>query len=138
MNVNGLYCRRAMPAAAFLFAVVVVGARYVSAHHSFAAEFDASAPVRLIGTVDKIEWVNPHVTIHVAVTESDGETIWAVEASAPAALARRGLRREALSPGIRVSIRGYRAKNGTPAIKGVDLILPDGRRLLLDVSKVTN
>jgi len=104
----------------------------LTAHHSFSAEFDASQPVRLEGTVSRVLWTNPHAWIYVAVTDPPGHVvIWAIEATSPSALARRGLRLESIPPGSRVIVSGYRAKNGTPTARGGDLSLPDGRTLSL-------
>ena len=46
--------------------VLVTGAA-VQAHHAFAAEFDADKPVRLRGTITKMEWINPHSWIHICL-----------------------------------------------------------------------
>ena len=63
----------------------------VSAHHAFAAEFDAKKPVNFKGTVTKMEWVNPHTWLHVDVKKPDGTVEnWAVEAGTPNVLFRRG------------------------------------------------
>jgi hypothetical protein len=104
----------------------------LTAHHSFSAEFDASQPVRFEGTVSRIEWTNPHAWIYVAVTDPAGHlVIWAIEATSPSALARRGLRLESIPPGSKVIVSGYRAKNRTPTARGSELTLPDGRTLSL-------
>ena len=44
----------------FLGALLLASGASLSAHHSFAAEFDANQPVQLKGTVAKVEWINPH------------------------------------------------------------------------------
>ena len=107
-------------------------ARPLIAHHSFAAEFDASQPVRLEGAVSRVEWRNPHAWIYLAVANPAGSDVtWAIEASSPSALARRGLGRQSVLPGMTVTVSGYRAKNGTPTARGRDLTLPDGRTLSL-------
>jgi hypothetical protein len=112
-------------------AVVLLGCR-LTAHHSFSAEYDASQPLRLKGTVVRIDWRNPHVWFYVAVPDPAGTVVtWGIEASAPGALARRGLGRENISPGLTVIVSGYRAKNETPTARGLDLTLPDGRALSL-------
>jgi hypothetical protein len=102
------------------------------AHHSFAAEFDAAAPVTLEGTVARLDWMNPHVWIYIDVPDANGKIVtWAIEASAPTALARHGFRRESILPGTKVIVQGYRAKNKTPTARGRDLTLPDQRTLSL-------
>ena len=83
--------------AVFAVAAAVVP---VMAHHSFAAEFDAKKPVKLRGTVTKMEWINPHSWIHIDVKTPDGKVEqWMVEGGAPNALLRRGWNKNSLLPG---------------------------------------
>ena len=108
----------------------------VSAHHAFAAEFDANQPVRFENaTVTRMEWVNPHVWIHVDVELADG-TIekWAIEAGTPNVLFRRGFTKETLLPGTAIVVDGYRSKDGSRRANGRDLTLPDGTTLFLGSS----
>ena len=105
------------------------------AHHSFAAEFDASQPVTLTGTLTKMEWVNPHGWIYVDVKGNDGKVEnWAIEAGAPNALLRRGLRKTDFPIGAEVVVKGYRAKNGTPTANGQSVTFKDGRNFFLGAS----
>ena len=118
--------------AALACAAMLASGRQLIGHHSFAAEFDASQPVRLEGTVSRVEWTNPHAWLYIAVADPAGRVVlWAIEASAPNALARRGLRLENVPPGSKVIVSGFRAKNGTPTARGGHLTLPDGRTLSL-------
>jgi hypothetical protein len=105
------------------------------AHHSFAAEFDASQPVELRGTITKMEWINPHSWLHIDVKNADGTTTpWMIEGATPNTLLRRGFTREAVKTGTEITIIGYRAKNGANRANGRDLILPDGSRLFMQSS----
>ena len=107
----------------------------LSAHHAFSAEFDASKPVTLKGTVTKIEWVNPHSWIHVDVKKPDGAVEnWALEAGTPNVLFRRGFTKESLLPGTEIVVDGYQAKDGTKRANGRDLTLPDGTKAFLGSS----
>src|ERR1700722_12398906 len=91
------------------------------AHHSFSAEFDAQRPVRLDGVLVKLEWMNPHVEIYVAVPGPAGETtLWTVEAGSPNGLLRRGLSKTTAPDGIQVVIDGYQAKSGAHRANGTD------------------
>jgi len=100
----------------------------VSAHHSFAAEFDQNQPITLRGTITKVERTNPHGWIYIDVKEpSGGVKKWAVETNAPAMLARRGLTKEALAIGTEVKVDGYRAKDGSRMVNGTTVTFPDGR-----------
>jgi uncharacterized protein DUF6152 len=107
----------------------------VSAHHAFAAEFDANRPVNHKGTVSKVEWVNPHVWIHVDVKRPDGKVeSWAVEGGTPNVLFRRGFTKQSLTTGTEIVIDGYQAKDGTRRMNGRDLTFADGRKLFLGSS----
>ena len=107
----------------------------VAAHHAFAAEFDADRPVEFSGTVSKVEWINPHVWIHVDVTTDDGTAeTWAFEAGTPNVLFRRGFTRESLLPGTDVLVDGYQAKDGTNRANGRDITFADGSKLFLGSS----
>jgi len=105
------------------------------AHHAFAAEFDAKKPVHFTGTVTKMEWVNPHVWLHIDVKKPDGTVEnWAFEAGTPNVLFRRGFTKQSLLPGTQVVVDGYQAKDGLRRANGRDLTFPDGRTLFLGSS----
>jgi len=107
----------------------------VSAHHAFAAELDAERPVEFTGTVTKVEWVNPHVWIHINVNlDAGGQEEWAFEAGTPNVLFRRGFTRESLLPGTDAAVDGYQAKDGTNRANGRDITLDDGTKLFLGSS----
>src|SRR6516225_1379486 len=103
-----------------------------SAHHSFAAEYDANNPVTLTGTVTKMAWINPHAWIYIAVLPPDKSVEnWAVEAGPPGTLIRAGFTKESLAPGTKIIVNGYRAKDGALRANGRDITLPDGRLLFV-------
>jgi hypothetical protein len=111
-------------------AVLFLAAVPAWAHHAFAAEFDASKPVTLHGTVTKVEWINPHSWIHIDVKNADGTvTNWMVEGGSPNALLRRGVTKSLLPEGTEIVIDGYRAKDGTNRANGRNITLADGRKL---------
>jgi hypothetical protein len=104
----------------------------VHAHHSFAAEFDAERPVQLKGTLTKLEWVNPHGWLYMDVADASGKvTNWSVEAGAPNALIRRGLRVDDFPIGAQIVVEGYRAKDGTPTANGMTVRFADGRNFFM-------
>ena len=103
-----------------------------SAHHSFAAEYDANRPVTLTGAVTKMAWINPHSWIYIDVAKPDGNVEnWAVEAGPPGTLIRAGFTKESLAAGTVIKVNGYRAKDGALRANGRDITLPDGRLLFV-------
>jgi hypothetical protein len=112
--------------------LLVLSATPLLAHHAFASEFDAKKPIRFQGTVTKMEWINPHAWIHVAVKKPDGTVEeWMIEAGTPNTLFRRGLTKNSLLPGTEVVVDGYQAKDGALRANGRDLTLPNGKTLLI-------
>lgn len=98
------------------------------AHHSFYAEFDQNKTVTLDGTVVKMEWVNPHSWLHIAVVNAKGETEqWKVEGGSPAVLLRLGWTRDSLPAGTKVKVVGFQAKDGSLRANTRSLEFPDGR-----------
>ena len=100
----------------------------VWAHHSFAAEFDASKSIRLEGVLTKIEWTNPHAYFYIDVKDDQGKAVnWGCEAGAPGALSRRGFKRGDVKLGDTLIVDGYQAKDASHVIDARRVTLPDGR-----------
>ncbi|MGA2713595.1 MAG: DUF6152 family protein [Bryobacteraceae bacterium] len=109
---------------------MLLAVRPAAAHHAFAAEFDVTKPVKVHGTITKIDWVNPHSWIYVDVKDADGKvTNWHFELGAPNALFRLGWKKDAIPAGLEVDISGYRAKSGEPVGNARSLTLPNGKEL---------
>ncbi len=102
------------------------------AHHAFAAEFDSTKPVKLRGTVMKMDWINPHAWIHIDVKATDGKvTRWMIEAAAPNAMLRRGFNQDSLPIGTEILIEGFQAKDGANRANGSSITYPDGKKLFI-------
>ena len=102
----------------------------VLAHHSFAAEYDSKKPIKISGTVTKVEFMNPHIYYYVDVKDSSGKvTNYAVEGGTPGSLRRQGWGKVSLKAGDIVTVEGYMAKNGSNHVNGRNVTLPDGRRV---------
>ena len=126
---------RLIVAVAGLGLVLAGTAVSLAAHHAFAAEFDANKPVTLRGTLTRMEWINPHVWLHMDVKMPDGTVEnWAIEAGTPNNLFRRGFTKVSMTPGIEIVVDGYQAKSGLKRANGRDLTFADGKQLFLGSS----
>jgi hypothetical protein len=143
----------AFAAAVALGGVAVLGTTTATAHHAFAAEFDANAPVKLEGKVVTVEWVNPHTWIHINVPNTDGKgkpktgvtMNWAIEGGTPNTLLRTGITRTSLPVGTQIVVRGYQSKDAlceihqktrvkTCKANGRDVTFPNGCKLFVGSS----
>jgi hypothetical protein len=105
------------------------------AHHAFTAEFDSKKPLKLRGTVAKVELINPHSWIHIDVKNPDGTvTRWMIEGGTPNTLLRRGFTKASLPVGTEILVDGYQAKDGSNRANGRDLTFPDGKKIFLGSS----
>jgi Family of unknown function (DUF6152) len=111
-----------------LIALVGASSAQLVAHHSFAAEFDASKAIRITGTLTKVEWTNPHIYFYLDTKDEQGNAVrWTCESAAPGALSRRGFKRGDLKLGDTIVVDGYRAKNGANLVDARRVTLADGR-----------
>ena len=101
-----------------------------TAHHAFSTEFDSTKPIRLVGKITQMEWINPHSWLHLDVVKEDGTVeSWMVEAGPAGVLVRRGWTKNSIVPGTEVIVEGYLARDGSQRANGRDVTLPDGQRL---------
>ena len=103
----------------------------VAAHHSFAAEFDANQPIKLTGTVTKVEWTNPHIWFFMDVKNQDGSvTNWGFEMAGTSQLLRAGWKRDSMKIGDVVTVDARRARDGTDHANAQNVTLANtGQRL---------
>jgi hypothetical protein len=114
-----------------LLAVLGPGARRSFAHHSLAADFDASKPVTLHGNVTGVDWMNPHVRFYLDVKDESGKvTSWEFELGSPNTLMRSGWTRGSLKIGDEITVKGCRAKDNPNQANATTILSSDGRVLL--------
>ncbi len=128
-----------IPGRVLLLAVafsLAIGGRVARAHHSEAAEYDNTKPVKVSGTLKKVEWANPHVWFYVDVAEADGKVVtWGFSTQPPGALMRRGITKEALKIGSVVNVEGIRARDGSNNGSMRRLTFSDGSQVLIPASE---
>ena len=133
--------RTRLAVAVATIAAGLLGAVPVVAHHSFAAEYDANKPIKLIGTVTKIDWTNPHCYFYIDVKdEASGKTEnWALELGNPNALLRAGWTPNSVKIGDAVTVEGTRAKDGSLLGNARSMVLAStGQKLFAGSSQMTN
>jgi Family of unknown function (DUF6152) len=112
------------------FAILASSSAAVTAHHSFAAQYDANKPVTLKGIVSKVEWTNPHARFYVDVRDESGTvTNWNLELASPNVLVRNGWSRKSLMVGDEIVVEGSLAKDGSKMANARVVRLADGRRV---------
>jgi hypothetical protein len=122
--------RRQLVNSAVLAVVLLVGSLPTFAHHSFAAVFDANRPVKVSGTITRVEWSNPHIWFYLNVAGDDGSvTEWGFSGAPPGVLMRRGITKDVLKIGAVVNVEGFLARDGSRNASGGRVTLPDGRNV---------
>jgi Family of unknown function (DUF6152) len=110
------------------------------AHHSEAAQFDTSQPVKMTGTVKKVEWMNPHIWFYVDVKDDKGGvTTWGFSGLPPGMAVRKGFTKETLKIGETIVVQGFRAKDGSNNASGLSVTFADGRQVFpgaLEVGRI--
>jgi hypothetical protein len=115
----------------------LLGGASLSAHHSLASQFDEGKPLTLQGVIAKIEWVNPHVWIHIDVKDSSGAVEqWTLETLPPATLRKGGLRSDMLGKGEMVTVLAYRARNESKLAFLRKITFADGREIVVWVGDI--
>ena len=100
------------------------------AHHSFAAEYDRERTITVTGTVDRLEWTNPHARLYVNGKDETGKTqLWDFELGPPNGLMRNGWSRTSLKNGHKVTVSGFRSKTSTIVANARTVTLADGRQV---------
>jgi len=115
---------------------LLVAAMPVLAHHSFSAEYDRSQPIKLKGTVTKVEWMNPHARFYLDVKDdANGKvTNWEFELGSPNGLMRAGWTKNSLKIGDVIEVNGSRAKDGSNLVNASNVAFEDGKKVLTGVS----
>jgi hypothetical protein len=114
-----------------LLAGLILASQPMSAHHAAATKYDENKPIKLKGTVTKLEWLNPHVYFYIDVKDSSGNVVnWAIENAPPNVLYRRGWTKESLKVGDSVTVEGFLPREeGLHHVNGRTATLADGRRI---------
>ena len=123
--------KRTVPAILFLGFCLFLMTKPILAHHSEAAEYDLTKPIKVTGTLKTVEWKNPHVWFYVDVKDESGKlTTWGFSTSPPGMLLRRGITKEVFKIGAVVNVEGSRARDGSNNASGRKVTFADGRNVI--------
>ena len=119
----------ARKSATYLSVALIALAAFASlalAHHSVSM-YDMEHPTTLKGTVERLEWTNPHGYIYLEVKDDKGQTVeWAVEINSPNFLKHNGWTSTIVKPGDVITVTGGAAKSGAKTMRCTTVVLPDG------------
>jgi hypothetical protein len=122
--------RKAFGMAMLVALAVAITPAISLAHHAFSAEFDQSKPVKVQGSISKLEWTNPHAWLFIDSKGTDGKVVtWRFEMGAPNALLRAGWSKTDIKPGTEVTVSGFLARSGGSVGNAYQVRLADGRDL---------
>lgn len=115
---------------ALLAALLASVGATLGAHHSFAAEYDGTQPVKITGVLTKVEWTNPHIWFYLDVKDERGNVMpWGFSGAPPGVLQRRGISKDRLKVGETIVVEGFRARDGSNNASGGTVTFLDGRRV---------
>ena len=106
------------------------------AHHSVTAEYDAARPVKITGTVTRVDWTNPHSRLYVDVKQPDGTVVnWNLELTARSALVRQGWTSRTVKVGDVITVEGIGARTNVAGANARSVTLADGRKVLSGINE---
>src|SRR5262245_45714728 len=119
-----------------IFAIVLAfsSASAVTAHHALVAKFDDSKSVTLDGTVNLVDWKNPHVHLFMEVRAAGGVQQWAIELESRVDLVRSGWNRDSVRPGDVIKVQGIAARDGSRQVWAKSIVLANTGKRVLDVA----
>lgn len=124
-----------IPGFVVLSGLTLLASAPAHAHHAFAAEFDATKPVKVEGTIVQVEWTNPHTWFHVDSVGPDGHVQhWMFEGGGPYALIRRGFTKDYLQPGTKIVVEGFLSKGVPFRANARSIKYPNGQTLFVGSS----
>ena len=120
--------RKTSPWRIIIAAAALLALARAPAHHSFPVTFNTSQTVEIAGTVAELRWIDPHIYFYV---DADSGERWTIESNSIRGMLRRGVSAQILAPGAAVTVAGFPARNGDPAMYSSHLLLPDGTEIVL-------
>ena len=109
---------------------VLLAVAPIWAHHG-STGFDQKKPVHLVGKVSLLEWMNPHIVIHLEVAGADGKVAtWLVNTIPPNPAIRLGFSKNSFAVGTEISVEGYQALDGSNHVNGTNIVLEGGQKIV--------
>ncbi len=111
-------------------ALALVAVAPMFAHHQFASEYDANKPMTLTGTVQDVQWNNPHVHFTLEVKNQSGKNeMWTLETAKPDYLTAHGAPKSIFKKGERITVSAYGATKEGNVASARTITMPDGKQI---------
>ena len=125
-----------------LVGLIAVGSSTAAlGHHAAQVIYHTDQLIEVEGEITRLLWRNPHLRFTINASGAQGgTTLWVVESIPVTRLTRVGVSADVVGIGQVVKVAGFPSRRSANEVYAINMLLPDGREILLDtpVARWTN